>query len=67
MDKRIKDKDKKIQQQDEKIVDLQEAGIAQWNKHEQELSSQKATYEHHSADQKKRLDDWENTCSTYKA
>lgn len=46
LEKRIKDKDKKLQSQETQIIDLQEDKVMQMNETEKEMASQKQMYEH---------------------
>jgi TolA-binding protein len=66
MEKRLKEKERRILQQDEKINDLQETAIAQMNKHQLELQTQKTNYEYQNTELKKRIDEVESNATTYK-
>jgi len=66
MEKRLKEKERRILQQDGKINDLQETAIAQMNKHQLELQTQKTNYEYQNTELKKRIDEVESNATTYK-
>lgn len=57
LEKRLKEKEKKCQQLDEKVIDLQEQNMAQVNKHQADAASQKAFADHQITEHKKRIDE----------
>ena len=62
----MKDKDKKIQIQDEKVIDLQEQNLSQMNNYQSEAASVKSQSDHAINELKKRIDEIEALSQTYK-
>ena len=55
LDKRLKEKEKRCQQQEEKIHDMQEESINRQNEHQADMLSQKQLLEHQISELKKRI------------
>jgi predicted RNase H-like nuclease len=66
LEKRLKDKEKKSQQLDEKVIDLQEQNMAQINKAQAEANTQKSLTDHQINELKKRIDEIDALSQTYK-
>jgi len=58
-ERRIKEKDKKIQMLESKVIELQEDEVSRINDHEKEVSSQKQMFEHQLMEFKKRITEME--------
>ena len=67
LNKRVKDKDRKQKELEEKIIDLQDQEVTEMNNYNAELTSQKSMSEHQIGELRKRIDEIEETASTYKA
>ena len=65
-ERRLKEKDKKIQQLESKIIELQEDGVSRINEYESEMSSSKQMYEHQLMEFKKRVAEMEQLVTTSK-
>lgn len=61
-----KEKEKKCQQLDEKVIELQEQNMAQANKAQADSASQKANTDHQINEHKKRIDEIDALSQTYK-
>lgn len=65
-ERRLKEKDKKIQQLESKIIELQEDGVSRINEYESEMSSSKQMYEHQLMEFKKRVAEMEELVTSSK-
>lgn len=67
LEKRIKEKEKRLQVQETKIIDMQEDKVNQLNENETEVASQKQMYEHQLAEFRKHVQALELEHSSCKA
>lgn len=67
MEKRIAEKDKKLQVLEEKAGDLQEENLKLLTKNQSEQLGLKQSHEHEISEFKKRMSEIEESCSTYKS
>ena len=66
LEKRLREKEKKCTQQDEKIHDLQEEAIKNSTDFQNEMQSAKSLHDHQISEYKKRVMELEESAATYK-
>ena len=63
----LAEKDKKLKMHEEKIIDQQEENLSQIKKSQSEIAGQKQGYEHQISEFKKRIEELEESATTYKS
>jgi chromosome segregation ATPase len=67
LQRRIKDKEKRLAGLEGKVADLEEEKLAQFREYQEELEAQKNLLELQAVDLKKRVSELNEKCESYKA